>query len=176
MAKRKKTQEGDLSSETEETEDMIQETTQEPVKEETEVASSKKEAPVFTEYPKQNDFIVNIADSVKEKQAKTESAPANDDKNLTAIEAMAVKLKEAMTKEGTGLEVVLTKQFGDTIRIVGNNGLHCYSRVRQPKEGQFVGEFLAFIPAKYLKPISAIYKKLGIGNKNGTYLSTAGLT
>ena len=124
---------------------------------------------VFTEYPSMTELVVEA--KVVEKEEPKAVTPAT----LESIEELALKVKKEVETLYAGLNVVYTKQFGKMIRILGNNGMHCFARVREVGKDSFLGEFLSFIPMQHLKAITAIFAKLGIANKNGTYLSTSGL-
>lgn len=126
-------------------------------------------AAVFTEYPSMEESVVKPEEKKEKEAAATSSNP------MEPIEEIALKVKQEIDKLDAGLNVVYTKQFGKMIRILGNNGMHCFSRVREVSPGSFVGEFLSFIPVHHLKAITGVYASLGITNKNGTYLSTSGL-
>lgn len=123
---------------------------------------------VFTEYPSVEEQLVKVEIKTPKRKEAAQAA-------MEAIEEMAISVKKEIEALDAGLNVVYTKQFGKMIRILGNNGMSCFSRVRETSPGAFVGEFLSFIPVQHLKAITAIYAKLGVANKNGTYLSTSGL-
>jgi len=123
------------------------------------VVEVEKEIPVLMEASASDTLIV--ADSTEEAV-------------MSPLEKIIPRLKEEISKIDKNFNIVYSKDMPGLIRIMDKTGLYCFARVKTGRDF-LLGDFLAFLPAETIRCIAAVFLKLNIANKNGSYLAKNGL-